>query len=143
MTKKRAVAYVRVSSASKAQLHSYEFQEKYWRGKFENDPEHELIAIYADRGISGCSMKKRPQFLSMMQDARNGKFDVIHTKSVSRFARNTVELLQAVRELRDMGIEVFFEKEQISTMQPTSELFLTIAATIAENDLLVDSQRQK
>ncbi len=143
MGKKRVAAYVRVSSASKAQFHSYEFQEEYWRGKFDGDPDHELIAIYADRGISGCSMKKRPQFLAMMEDARAGRVDVIHTKSVSRFARNTVQLLEAVRELRDLGIEVVFEKEQISTLQPTSELFLTIAATIAENDLEVDSQRQK
>ena len=141
--KKRGVAYVRVSSASKAQLHSYEFQEQYWSSKFEDDPDVELVSIYADRGISGSSVYKRPQFLIMMQDARDGKFDVIYTKSVSRFARNTVQLLEAVRELRDLGIEVVFEKEQISTLQPTSELFLTIAATVAENDLQVDSDRQK
>lgn len=141
--KKRGVAYVRVSSASKAQLHSYEFQEQYWRGKFQDDPDIDLVSIYADRGISGSSVYKRPQFLTMMQDARDGKFDVIYTKSVSRFARNTVQLLEAVRELRDLGIEVVFEKEQISTLQPTSELFLTIAATVAENDLQVDSDRQK
>ncbi len=143
MNKKRVAAYVRVSSASKAQLHSYEFQEEYWRGKFAEDPTQELVAIYADRGISGCSMQKRPRFLAMMEDARAGRLDVIHTKSVSRFARNTVQLLEAVRELRDIGVEVVFEKEQISTFQPTSELFLTIAASIAENDLEVDSQRQK
>lgn len=141
--KKRVVSYVRVSSSSKAQLHSYEFQEEYWRGRFENDPDMELICIYADRGISGSSVYKRPQFLTMMQDAREGKFDVIYTKSVSRFARNTVQLLEAVRELRELGIEVVFEKEQISTFQPTSELFLTIAATVAENDLRVDSERQE
>lgn len=143
MARKRVVAYVRVSSSSKAQIHSYEFQEQYWRGKFDGDPNNELVHIYADRGISGCSAYKRPEFMKMLQDARAGQFDTIHTKSVSRFARNTVELLEAVRELRDMGIEVIFEKEQISTMQSTSELFLTIAAAIAENDLEVDSQRQK
>lgn len=141
--KRRAVAYVRVSTASSAQLHSYEYQEQYWQSKFEDDLDTELVTIYADRGISGSSIYKRPQFLVMMQDARDGKFDVIYTKSVSRFARNTVQLLEAVRELRDLGIEVIFEKEQISTMQPTSELFLTIAATVAENDLQVDSERQK
>lgn len=141
--KRRAVAYVRVSTASSAQLHSYEFQEQYWQQKFADDPDTELVGIYADRGISGSSVYKRPQFLIMMQDAREGKFDIIYTKSVSRFARNTVQLLEAVRELRDLGIEVIFEKEQISTMQPTSELFLTIAATVAENDLQVDSERQK
>ena len=141
--KKRGVAYVRVSTASKAQLHSYEFQEQYWQERFEDDPDTELVAIYADRGISGSSVYKRPQFLIMMQDAREGKFDVIYTKSVSRFSRNTVQLLEAVRELRDLGIEVIFEKEQISTLASTSELFLTIAATIAENDLQVDSERMK
>lgn len=141
--KKRIAVYVRVSTASKAQLHSYEFQEQYWRNKFINDPENELIGIYSDKGISGSSMYKRPQFLIMMQDAREGKFDAIHTKSVSRFARNTVQLLKAVRELRDLGIEVVFEKEAIHSLQPTSEIFLTIAATIAENDLQVDSERQR
>lgn len=141
--KKRGVAYVRVSTASKAQLHSYEFQEQYWQDRFADDPDVELVTIYADRGISGSSVYKRPQFLIMMQDAREGKFDVIYTKSVSRFARNTVQLLEAVRELRDLGIEVVFEKEQISTLATTSELFLTIAATIAENDLQVDSERMK
>jgi len=143
MARKRVVAYVRVSSSSKAQIHSYEFQEQYWRGKFDGDPNNELVHIYADRGISGCSAYKRLEFMKMLQDARAGQFDIIHTKSVSRFARNTVELLEAVRELRDIGVEAIFAKEQISTMQPTSELFLTIAATIAENDLEVDSKRQK
>lgn len=141
--KKRGVAYVRVSTASSAQLHSYEFQEQYWQNRFADDPDTELVGIYADKGISGSSIYKRPQFLIMMEDARQHKFDVIHTKSVSRFARNTVQLLEAVRELRDLGIEVIFEKEQISTMQPTSEIFLTIAATVAENDLQVDSDRMR
>ena len=82
--KRRAVAYVRVSSASKAQLHSYEYQEQYWRGKFIDDPDTELVGIYADKGISGSSIQRRPQFLLMMQDARDGKFYVVYTKSVCR-----------------------------------------------------------
>lgn len=143
MEKKRVVAYVRVSSKSSAQIHSYDFQARYWQDKFTDDAQYELVGIYADRGISGCSVKKRPEFLRMMDDARSGKFEQIQTKSVSRFARNTVELLEAVRELRDLGIEVFFENEQISSLEPTSELFLTIAATVAENDLDVDSDRQR
>lgn len=81
MARKRVVAYVRVSSASKAQIHSYEFQEQYWRGKFDGDPDNKLVHIYADRGISGSSAYKRPQFMQMLQDARNSQFDVIHTKS--------------------------------------------------------------
>ncbi len=143
MTKTRAVAYIRVSTGRDAQLHSYDFQEQYWQGAFEDDPDTELVSIYADKGISGHSIEKRPQFLVMMQDAREHKFDKIYTKSVSRFARNTTQLLEAVRELRDIGIEVVFEKENIHTFQPTSEVFLTIAATIAENDLEVDSERQR
>lgn len=143
MGKKRVAAYVRVSTASDAQIHSYEFQEQYWKDKFTNDPDCELVGIYADRGISGNSIKKRDQFQAMMQDARDGKLDVIYTKSVSRFARNTVDLLDAVRELRDLGVEVVFEKENISTFQPASELYLTIAASIAENELQVDSERQQ
>lgn len=139
----RAVPYIRVSTASDAQLHSFEFQEQYWRRVLTEAPNTEMVGIYADMGISGSSIRKRPQFLAMMEDAREHKFDKIYTKSVSRFARNTVELLQAVRELRDLGIEVIFEKEQIHTFDPTSEVFLTIAATIAENDLQVDSERQR
>lgn len=142
MEKKRVVAYVRVSSKSSAQIHSYDFQARYWQDKFADDPQSDLVGIYADRGISGSSIKKRTEFLRMMDDARSGKFDQIRTKSVSRFARNTVELLEAVRELRDLGIEVFFENEQISSLEPSSELYLTIAATVAENDLAVDSDRQ-
>ena len=143
MEKKRKAAYVRVSTAQKAQLHSYEFQEQYWRDKLTEDPDTEFVGIYADKGISGCDAYKRPQFMAMMQDARDGKLDEIHTKSVSRFARNTVQLLEAVRELRDLGVEVYFEKENIHTFEPTSEVFLTIAASIAENDLQVDGERQR
>lgn len=143
MAKRRAAAYIRVSTESAGQTHSYEFQEHYWQNHFVDDDRIELVALYADKGISGSSVNKRPQFLTMIQDAREHRFDVIYTKSVSRFARNTVELLEAVRELRDIGIEVIFEKEQIHTFQPTSELFLTIAAAIAENDLQVDGDRQR
>lgn len=143
MAKKRAAAYIRVSTDKDSQLHSYDFQEHYWQGAFENDPDTELVGIYADKGISGHSIQKRPQFLVMMEDARQHKFDRIYTKSVSRFARNTTQLLEAVRELRDIGIEVVFEKENIHTFDSTSEIFLTIAATIAENDLEVDSERMR
>lgn len=143
MNKKRAVAYIRVSSEKDAQLHSYDFQENYWQSAFENDPGIELVGIYADKGISGHSIEKRPQFLAMIRDAREHRFDVIYTKSVSRFARNTTQLLEAVRELRDIGVEVVFENENIHTFQPTSEVYLTIAATIAENDLEVDSERMR
>ena len=143
MIKTRAVPYIRVSTASDAQIHSYDFQEQYWRRVLTEAPNTEMVGIYADMGISGSSIRKRPQFLAMMRDAREHKFDKVYTKSVSRFARNTVELLQTVRELRDLGIEVIFENENIHTFDPTSEVYLTIAASIAENDLQVDSDRQR
>ena len=143
MAKKRAVAYVRVSSGSDAQLHSFDFQAEYWTTTLAEQPDVELVGIYADKGISGRSAEKRPQFQMMMQDARAGQFDVIYTKSTSRFARNTVDLLNAVRELRDLGVEVVFQNENISTLQPTSEVYLTIAAALAENELQEDSARQR
>ena len=143
MAKKRAVAYVRVSSGSEAQLHSFDFQADYWTATLADEPDVELVGIYADKGISGRNTKKRPQFQMMMQDARAGLFDVIYTKSTSRFARNTVDLLSAVRELRDLGVEVVFQNEHISTLQSTSEVYLTIAAALAENELQDDSARQR
>lgn len=143
MEEKIAVAYVRVSTKSKAQAHSYEFQEEYWRNKLSNTPGTKFAGIYADKAISGSTATKRPQFQAMMQDAREGRFNVIYTKSVSRFSRNTVDLLTAVRELRDLGVEVFFETENIRSTQPASEIYLTLAATIAENDLITDSKRLK
>lgn len=141
MNNKRAAAYIRVSTASDAQLHSYGFQEQYWKEQLEKEPGVDFVGVYADRGISGRSVERRPQFLRMMQDARDGKIDVIYCKSVSRFSRNTTQLLAAVRELRDLGVEVVFEDGNIRTLQPTAEVFLTIAAAIAENDLEVDSKR--
>ena len=141
--KKRIVAYVRVSTGSDSQIHSFDFQEHYWQDRFNADPDYELIDIYADKGISGRSIEKRPQFQRMLKDAKEKRFDAIITKSVSRFARNTVELLKSVRALREIGVEVIFENENIHTFDPPSELYLTIAATIAENDLEVDSERQR
>ena len=141
--RKRAVAYVRVSSGSDAQIHSFEFQSAYWHNELDSNPDVEMVGIYADKGLSGRSMYKRPQFLTMMQDAREGKFDVIYTKSISRFGRNTVHLLESVRELRDLGVAVIFQNENINTLSNTSELFMTIAAALAESELEEDSKRQR
>lgn len=82
MEKARAVAYIRVSTERDAQLHSYEFQEHYWQSAFEDDPDTELIGIYADKGISGHSVQKRPKFLEMMQDAREHKFEIKTAKLI-------------------------------------------------------------
>ena len=117
----RAVAYVRVSTKNKAQLHSYEFQYEYWKESISNNTKYEFKGMYADYGISGKLLLKRPQLLQLMEDAKNNKFDVVFTKSVSRFSRNTMELLDMVRTLREYGIRVFFEKENIDTSNLSSE----------------------
>ena len=142
MAKQRAVAYCRVSSKSKAQMHSLGYQTDYWQRAMAESSEYEFVGIYADSGISGRSMRKRPQLLRLLEDAKEKRFDVVFTKSVARFARNTEELLSMVRELRDEGIKVIFEKEKIDTFNPNSEVFLTIAASVAENDLKIYSQNQ-
>lgn len=139
---KRAVAYCRVSTKSKAQIHSLEYQTSYWQDKILSDSGYEYVGIYSDNGISGRSMNKRPQLLRMLDDAKANKFDVIFTKSIARFARNVEELLTVVRQLRDAGIQVFFEKEQIDTFDPNSELFLTVGASIAENDIKIYAENQ-
>lgn len=140
--KQRATAYVRVSTASDSQTHSYEFQSQYWQQEISAREDCEFVGIYADRGISGKTIEKRPQFKAMIESALNGEIDIIFTKSVARFGRNVTELLQTIRLLREQGVAVYFESENINTLDPTSELYLTIAAAVAENDLSVDSDRQ-
>ena len=139
MTKK-AVAYARVSSNSSSQEHSFEFQKDYWERKLSNDPNYEYMGLYADRGISGKFANRRPQFQLMLSACRSGNVDIIFTKSVQRFARNTEELLTIVRELREIGVGVFFEKENINTLNNDSDLYLTIAVAVAEDDLSRYSQ---
>lgn len=140
---KRAVAYIRVSTASDAQVHSFEFQEDYWKNEINKNNDLELVGIYADKGISGKRLSKRPELKRLLKDAEEHKFDVVYTKSVSRFARNTTDLLESVRHLRELGIKVIFEKENIDTFDPSAEVYLTIAAAVAENDLRVYSENQK
>jgi DNA invertase Pin-like site-specific DNA recombinase len=143
MTIKKAVAYVRVSSKSDAQMHSFDYQNEYWKNYISRIPDNQFCGIYADKGISGKSISNRPNFLRMIKDAKAGKIDIIYTKSVARFGRNTQELLKTVQELRDIGVKVFFEKEQIDTLKPNSDLFLTVAAAVAENDLRIYSANQR
>ena len=135
MEKKRVAAYGRVSTNSKAQEHSFENQSAYWNRILGNDPQYEYVGLYADKGISGKSLRLRPQMLALLDACRRGEIDIIFTKSVQRFARNTKELLEVVRELREKDIAVVFEKEGINTLNPDSELFLTVAAAVAEEDL--------
>ena len=138
--RKRAVAYARVSSNSASQEHSFEFQKEYWDRKLSNDPNYEYVGLYADRGISGKFANRRPQFQLMLSAIKSGNVDIVFTKSVQRFARNTEELLTIVRELRELGVGVFFEKENINTLTNDNDLFLTIAVAVAEDDLSRYSQ---
>lgn len=99
-----------MSTNSRAQEHSFEFQSRYWNQTLGNNDEYEYIGLFADKGISGKYANRRPQFLALMELCSRGEVDIIFTKSVQRFARNAEELLKYVRELRDKGIEVYFEK---------------------------------
>lgn len=138
--RKRAVAYIRVSTKSDAQLHSFGYQESYWRDAIAASNQYDFAGIYSDFGISGRSLNRRPQLQRLIADAEQKKFDVVFTKSVARFGRNVEEIVATVRKLREYGIRIFFEKEQIDTFDPNMELYMTLAASIAENDLKIYSE---
>ena len=130
--KKNVCAYARVSTDSEEQLNSYESQIRYYTEKIKANPEWNFVGVYADEGISGTRVKNRTDFLRMIDDALNGKIDIIITKSISRFARNVVDSLQYVRELRDKKVDVYFEKENMHTITLDSEMFLTLYSAFAQ-----------
>lgn len=145
IVKKRAVAiYARVSTEHEAQISALGNQIQYYDDLFEKHPEWELYDRYIDEGITGTSVKKRKNFMRMMQDASKNKFDLIVTKEVSRFARNTVDTLQQTRILRREGVEVYFTEDNIWTMNDEDgELRLTIMAILAQNESKKTSVRVK
>lgn len=118
-------AYCRVSTDRDEQLLSYENQLRYYKEYIENNPMYEFAGVYADEGISATNTKKRDEFNKMIEDCRNKKIDRIITKSISRFARNTLDCLNYVRELKALGIGVTFEKENIDTLDSKGEETLT------------------
>ncbi len=130
----RVAAYCRVSTGSEEQLTSYTNQKKAYTDMISQKKEWCLVGIYADKGISGTQTKKRDEFNRMMNDCRHGKIDYIIVKSVSRFARNTVDCLEYVRELKALGIGVYFEEQNIDTLKCDSELYLVIYAGFAQNE---------
>ena len=130
--RRKVAAYARVSRDSDTLLHSLAGQVSFYSDRINSNPEWEFAGIYVDEGITGTSMDKRTDFLRMMADARDGRIDLILTKSVSRFARNTVDLLQSVRELQTLGVEVRFEKDGISTADGEGELLLSLLASFAQ-----------
>lgn len=131
-SKKRVAAYCRVSTDSEEQANSYEAQKRYYQQKIAETPDWELAGIYADRGISGTSMRKRENFNQLLRACRRGKIDLIITKSLSRFARNTVDCLETVRMLKANGIGVLFEKENINTLTESSEFLITLFSGFAQ-----------
>ena len=131
--RKRVAAYARVSSGKDAMLHSLAAQVSYYSELIQRNPAWEYAGVYADENLSGTK-EARPEFQRMLRDCRDGKIDRILCKSTSRFARNTVTLLETARELKGLGISVSFEKENIDTMSGDGELMLTILASLAQEE---------
>ena len=130
--KLRVAAYCRVSTEEEEQHGSFEIQKLYYTEKIESTPEWEVAGIYADDGISGVHTKKRDGFNQMIQDCKKHRIDLILTKSISRFARNTLDSIQYVRMLKQMEIAVVFEKENINTATMNSEMILTVLSAFAQ-----------
>lgn len=132
--KRRVAAYARVSTDSDEQLSSYEAQVDFYTRHIQSKPEWEFVAVYTDEGVTGTNTKKREGFNRMIEDALAGKIDLILTKSISRFARNTVDSLTTIRRLKEKGIEVYFEKENIYTLDAKGEVMLTIMSSLAQEE---------
>ncbi|MCB6991920.1 recombinase family protein [bacterium 210820-DFI.6.37] len=139
----KIAAYCRVSTDSRDQANSFESQQRYFREYIERNPDWSLYDVYADEGISGTSTKKRSAFNRMIADAQSGKFELIITKEVSRFARNTVDTLQFTRELKRWGVGVLFMNDGINTLDPDAELRLSIMGSIAQEESRKTSSRVK
>lgn len=130
----KVCAYARVSTGSRAQAESYATQVEYYTEKIENNPLWEFAGVYADEGITGTKVKGRDDFKAMVAACEEGDIDLILTKSITRFARNTVECIQTIRKLKAIGVGIYFEKEGINTLTEASELMLTILASVAQGE---------
>lgn len=127
-------AYCRVSTNQEEQLLSYENQVRFYTAYITSNPSYEFAGVYADEGISATNTKKRDEFNRMIKDCKAGKIDTIITKSISRFARNTLDCLNYVRELKELGIGIIFEKENINTLDAKGEVLLTILSSLAQDE---------
>ena len=130
----KVCGYARVSTGNQAQATSYTAQVEYYTEKIESNPLWEFAGVYADEGISGTNVKHRDEFQMMISDCEDGNIDLILTKSITRFARNTVECIQTIRKLKEIGVGIYFEKENINTLSEKSELFITILASVAQGE---------
>ncbi len=134
VTKRKVCAYARVSTNHEEQLTSYDAQVSYYTEYIKNHSEWEFVKVYSDEGVTGCNTKHRVGFAQMVSDALAGRIDLIITKSVSRFARNTVDSLTTIRTLKEHGVEVYFEKENIWTFDSKGELLLSIMSSISQEE---------
>ncbi|MDR3542344.1 MAG: recombinase family protein [Desulfosporosinus sp.] len=138
--KLKVCAYVRVSTDQVEQKNSFSAQMEHYTAYIKNNPTWNFAGIYADNALSGKNAAKRPDFQRMVKDAENKKFDLIITKSISRFTRNTADCLETVRKLKSIGVGIYFEKESINTLNAESELMLSILSSVAEEELVSISQ---
>ncbi len=127
-------AYCRVSTKQDEQLNSYEVQKQYYTEKINSEPKWCLAGIYADKGITGTSTKNRDEFNKMIRDCKKGKIDRIITKSISRFARNTLDCLKYVRMLKELNADIYFEEQGIHSIEPGAEFYITIYGSIAQSE---------
>lgn len=127
-------AYCRVSTKQEEQLNSYEVQKKFYTEKINSEPKWKLAGIFADKGITGTSTKNRTEFNKMIRNCKAKKIDMIITKSISRFARNTVDCLKYIRILKELGIDVFFEEQGLHSIDPGAEFYITIYGSIAQSE---------
>ena len=132
----RVCAYCRVSSMHEEQQNSFSAQVTHYTQYINQNPNWHFVGIYADEGISGTSKEKRTDFMRLINDCECGLIDLVITKSISRFARNTADCIEVVRKLKEMGIGVFFEKENINTLSEESELVLSILSSIAQEEMI-------
>ena len=142
LQKKRVCAYTRVSTDSRRQEDSLENQMETYERLITGNLEYEFIGVFADQGISGYC-ENRPQFQRMMEKARAGEIDLIITKSISRFARNTVTVLKFARELKELGVGIFFEEQNINTLSGDGEMMLAVLASFAQEESRSMSENNK
>ena len=141
--KLRVAAYARVSSDSDDQLNSFAAQVEYYTNYIQSKDEWEFAGLYADEAVTGTSAEKRSDFQRLIQDCRAGKIDRVLVKSISRFARNTLDCIQTVRELKMLGVAIEFEKEHIDTSKMGSELILSMLSAAAQEESLSISKNLK
>ena len=141
--KQKVAAYIRVSTSNEDQLISLEAQRRQYKTLIETNEEWQLVDIYSDEGITGTKKDRRPELLRLISDCEKGEIDFILTKSNSSFARNTLDCLKYIRQLKDKEIPVFFEKENINTMDAKGEIMLTIMASLAQQESQSLSQNVK